>query len=352
MKRNTSKVKCIMSCFMTIIILFANSATFISSSYGANIGNANSCMVYIRNVNSGKYIDVQGGTVANGKEVQLYEGVSSVAQQWNIVKVHKNYYSICSAVDQRYCLSVQGDQDVNGAKIVLKYVPTGSAVPDSALFMILDYPDYGCALLISKLNFTGSGGNELRVLDAQQAGTANGTKLLSYTFRNTIDTAAHQLWVFESINRSIKVLTWDLVDLGGHCDWDGTTQYMSLFKKATNAWNNYMGTDRFRADTWHTIEDVKISDADVSNSNPKNYAETFPSGKIVFYTKKMNELESDLQRTHTIMHELGHALGLDENRLSTDSEKLGNIMQQGGLAYGTSLSLDDKASYQSASAKY
>lgn len=158
--------------------------------------------------------------------------------------------------------------------------------------------------------------------------------------------------MFESINRSVKIQTWDLVDLGGHCDWDGTTQYMSLFRKATDAWNNYMGTTRFRADTWYTIEDVKISDAYISNSNSKNYAETFPSGKIVFYTKTMNELESDLQRTHTIMHELGHALGLDENRLSTDSEKLGNIMQQGGLAYGTSLSLDDKASYQSASAKY
>lgn len=351
MRKNKIKAKCIISFFMITVILFANSLTFISSAYGANVGNANSCMVYIRNVNSGKYIDVQGGTVANGKEVQLYEGVSSVAQRWNIVKVHNNYYSICSAVDQRYCLSVKGDKDVNGAKIVLKYVPTGSAVPDSALFMIFDYPDYGCAFIISKLNLT-NGGNELRVLDAQQAGTTNGTKLLNYTGYDTIDTAAHQLWVFEGVNRSVKTQTWDLVDSGGYCDWDGTTKYMSLFNKAVNAWNGYMGTTRFRPDAWNRIEDLKISDQNESKSNPNVLAVTYSNGKIVFYTKPMDKLESNLQRQHTIMHELGHALGLNENRLSTDTEKLGNVMQQGGLAYGTSLSLDDKASYKSAAAKY
>lgn len=81
MKRKKTKVKGIISCFIAITLLFANSTTFISSAYGADIGNLNSCMVYIRNVNSGKYIDVQGGTVANGKEVQLYEGVSSAAQR-------------------------------------------------------------------------------------------------------------------------------------------------------------------------------------------------------------------------------------------------------------------------------
>lgn len=192
MKRNISKVKCIMSCIMTIVILFANSATFISSAYGGNTGDANSCMVYIRNVNSGKYIDVQGGTVSNGKEVQLYEGVSSVAQRWNVVKESDGFYSIRSAIDQRYYLSVQGDKDVNGAKIVLKYIPTGNTVPDSAKFFIFDLGDLGCAFLISKINFLG-GGSELRGIDAQQAGTANGTKLLSYTCRDTLDTAAHQL---------------------------------------------------------------------------------------------------------------------------------------------------------------
>lgn len=134
MKRYKFKAKCTISCLMIVVIMFANSVTFISSAYGADIGKANSCMVYIRNVNSGKYIDIQGGTVANGKEVQLYDGVSSAAQRWNVVKESGNYYSIRSAINQRYFLSVKGDKDVNGAKIALKYIPSGSVVPDSAKF--------------------------------------------------------------------------------------------------------------------------------------------------------------------------------------------------------------------------
>ncbi len=61
----------------------------------------------------------------------------------------------------------------------------------------------------------------------------------------------------------------------------------------------------------------------------------------------MDKLESDLQRQKVIMHELGHALGLAEHL-----PWWGNIMSQGPCAYGTSLSLDDKISYQYASEKY
>ncbi len=52
------------------------------------------------------------------------------------------------------------------------------------------------------------------------------------------------------------------------------------------------------------------------------------------------------------MHELGHALGLDENRLSTSNNKLGNVMQQGTLPYGIFISLDDRASVEQAYAGF
>lgn len=347
---------------MTVIMLFVNSAVLISSAYGADIGNASSCMVYIRNVNSGKYIDVPGGTVANGKEVQLYEGVSSAAQRWNVVKESDEFYSIRSAVNQRYFLSVKGDKDVNGAKIALKYVPNGSAVPDSAKFFIFDLGDLGCAYLISKINFLG-GGSELRCIDAQQAGTANGTKLLHYTARDSLDAAAHQLWIFECEDRyPCADQGWDLVDLTGHCDWDGSSQYMSMVSKAANAWNTYIGDDVLRPDGWNRVQDVYIKDADSDpESNDasakafgRTYSKTYHKGldfskaaTIEFYLDKMVNFESDLQRQKVVTHELGHALGLYESH-----PDLANIMTQGSFAYGTSLSLDDKEEFSKIYATY
>lgn len=357
MKANMSKIKCILSCFMTVIILFANSATFISSAYGANIGIFNSCMVYIRNINSGKYIDVQGGTVSNGKEVQLYEGVSSVAQRWNVVEESDGYYTIRSAVNQRYFLSVKGDKDVNGAKIVLKYVAAGSTVPDSTKFFFLE-TDYGCSCIVSKLVF-GSGNTELHVLDAQQAGTANGTKLLSYTARDTLDTAAHQLWVFECDDRfPCADQEWDLVDLTDHCDWDGSSKYMGMVSKAANAWNTYIGDDVLRPDAWNRVQDVYIKDVDTDPEHNDAFGKTYPktyhdgldfsrASTIELYLDQMENFESNLQRQKVVTHELGHALGLYEFH-----PNMGNIMCQGPFAYGTSLGLDDKAQFTKIYATY
>lgn len=73
---------------------------------------------------------------------------------------------------------------------------------------------------------------------------------------------------------------------------------------------------------------------------------------LFFYTTQMNALDSDLERQTVIMHELGHTLGLGHSPSNKTDPELGNTMNPIVKAYGYTLSLDDKASYQAASKKY
>lgn len=213
--------------------------------------------------------------------------------------------------------------------------------------------------LLSKLNFIGNGSNELHVLDAQQAGTANGTKLLHYKAYDTVDSASHQLWVFECAERyPCADQGWNLVDLTKHCDWDGSSKYMSMVSKAANAWNTYIGDEIFRPDAWNRTEDVYIKDISTDPKHIGTIARTYSkiyhegldfskASTIEFYPDQMESFESDLQRQKVVTHELGHALGLYEFL-----PDFGNVMCQGSFAYGNSLGLDDKAQFSKVYAEY
>jgi Zn-dependent protease with chaperone function len=135
--------------------------------------------------------------------------------------------------------------------------------------------------------------------------------------------------------------SWDLVDSGKHLDWDGTTNYMTEWYNAVNTWNAYK-PGVIRADRWNTIEDVHIYDKDKCDGS--TFAVTLSSGKIYFYHDTM-DLMTSTQRQATITHELGHALGLDHNKIAD------SIMKQGYKNY-TILSNVDTQGYDAAYKKY
>lgn len=130
-----------------------------------------------------------------------------------------------------------------------------------------------------------------------------------------------------------ELLDWNLVDSGKHLDWSGSSEYMDEWYASVGVWEDYK-SGVIRKDGFWTINDVTISDYTEESST---MAYTSSSGKICFNSYHFESMTSE-QRQKTIMHEIGHALGLDHNNDTT------SIMCQGKRAQ-TTLSDDDKAGY-------
>lgn len=117
--------------------------------------------------------------------------------------------------------------------------------------------------------------------------------------------------IFNNFNKTeakaYEVLGWDLVDHSKHLDWDGTTNYMDAWLKGCAEWNKVKKV--IRPDSWLWIEDLTISDyyeeSDILGI-------TYPAGQIKFNAFWFDNMVEEA-RQKTVMHELGHALGLAHN---------------------------------------
>ncbi|MDR2408755.1 MAG: hypothetical protein LBE13_11675 [Bacteroidales bacterium] len=134
--------------------------------------------------------------------------------------------------------------------------------------------------------------------------------------------------------------SWDCVDSGKHLDWDGRTNYMPQFERAVNTLNNYK-SGVIRKDTIWIVEDVKISDYyEVTNIT----ASASLNGKIKFNQYNMDRY-TDAQNQNICTAMLGYCLGLGRTSNPTD-------VMYASVNSVTSLSENDKASYNEAYKKY
>ena len=141
------------------------------------------------------------------------------------------------------------------------------------------------------------------------------------------------------VDAAAKVQTWDLVDSGKHLDYDGNSVYMSQVKTAAGKWNAYK-SGVIRPDSAKVIEDVFCADY---SANDGINATTYSYGSIKF-NKKVLGPKVDSRKLNVAIHELGHALGLDHNTSSDIMYKYDTTK--------TTLSANDKASYDAAYKKY
>jgi len=127
---------------------------------------------------------------------------------------------------------------------------------------------------------------------------------------------------------SYSSLIWiyDAVDSGYHMDYSETTQYDTELLASIEAWNE-LETVIIRKDTIWTVKDVIISDyTDINSTATANTNASNPDLLAVGLNNAYFPSMSATQRQKTIMHELGHCMGLYD---FTATESLDNIMVQG-----------------------
>lgn len=141
---------------------------------------------YIKNVNSGLYLDVANGGTSNGTNIQQYAYNGSTAQQFNLVYVSSGYYGIktvCSGSAK--ALDVWGKSTANGTNIATYSYGGGS----NQLFKFTKQSD-GSYVIYTKMT------GDASVIEVAGWSTANGGNVAQWAYHG----GANQRWILTKVS--------------------------------------------------------------------------------------------------------------------------------------------------------
>ncbi|WP_435101312.1 family 43 glycosylhydrolase [Halarchaeum sp. P4] len=136
---------------------------------------------HVRNVHSGRLMEVAGASTSDGANVQQYTDTGNTCQDWSVSANGDGTYTI-SNVNSGKLLEVAGASTSDGANIQ-QYADTGSSCQD---WVIED---------VGNGQFRLTNANSGKVAEVANAGTANGDNVQQWTDNG----GAHQLWTFTQV---------------------------------------------------------------------------------------------------------------------------------------------------------
>lgn len=148
-----------------------------TGAYGTTSGISSGTIYYLRNVRSGKMLDVQG----DGYNVVQYPYHGGASQQWKVVYIGNGFYSLIPMFKQSARLDVSNANDINGTNVGV-WQENGN---NAQQFRIIPCTG-GSYRLQSKISTR-------KVLDVCGASTANNANVQIWDYVN----AGQQQWFFE-----------------------------------------------------------------------------------------------------------------------------------------------------------
>lgn len=287
-------LKTILLCFAFFMVFQLNNLVCAAETPGIT----NEYVYNIRNRNSGKYLNVNYGTDADGTNVNQFDYDGSEEQKFTMMyaDVDKCYwiYAFCS-----------------DTRVLDVYRP----LQNNANVDIWTDNDWDAQLW--KVESLGNGYYSIKLayntnLALTAYGTANGggsgtsSTSAGNVFVSTYTGAANQQWSFERVP---GLIDWDLVNSDKRLYWTGSTNYMTQYSSAVNTWNGVISG--LISETHVMANKVTISDYYEANTNVAGVTSSL--GTIKFNSYYMDGYPSSIKE-NVCVHELGHALRLGHSR--------------------------------------
>jgi poly(3-hydroxybutyrate) depolymerase len=163
----------------TIIFTFVG---LISSLVSAGVANLNDGWYFIKNPNSGKYLQVSNESARNAANIEIGTGSKSDGQKWKLTNVGNGYITLTSALGN-YSIDVANGDDKNGANVQIYETHGG----DAQQFIVMTTSTNNVYSIGTKVS------NGSKGLDIEGANTYDGTNVLQWTN----DSRENQVWIFE-----------------------------------------------------------------------------------------------------------------------------------------------------------
>lgn len=288
MKKNLI-LKVFLLIFAFFIVIQLNNLVWAAETPGLT----NKYLYNIKNRNSGKYLNVNYGTDADGTNV--------------------NQYTYDGSDEQKFTLDYMGDQTYklyvfcSDTRVLDVYRPLqNNANVDIWLDNDLDAQ-------VWKIENLGNGYYSIKLsyntnLALTAYGTSNGggsgkgPTSAGNVFVSTYTGAANQQWSFE---RTPALLSWDLVSTDKKLHISVDTKYLNYVSTATNIWNNIKSG--LIQNSYDGLMMARISDYYEENTGV--LGTTSASGTIKFNTYYLDNRPYDTV-LNCVIHEIGHALRL------------------------------------------